>query len=338
LDQQPPVRARASSRPAQHLLVNATLELKERREDMSEDIPKPSLFDEATAKFKSVTSGAIRLALIVLFTVVAWRIAWSNFSLDLSKFDFSDLLAMILALFAMGMSVAFYFKSTDSSNQFYDNIYNFTQKTSEILGRIEERFGERLKHLDEGYGRIQSQFDGASRSPKEIEMKVKETEGKEEKEKEKLEETNKAMQQLMEKMTQRARLEEREKEEFYAKLQELESEKNTAQMRIREIEEDRNQMRHQLMMMEEGLMEESPEILHHPLIMDMIHHPEMRELLHAGAPAQIVQRHSRRFMDRLPKEHLEMLRDEGVINRKNEITPAGVILLRSMARRMGMKF
>lgn len=305
---------------------------------MPVDTPQQSKFDHALSSLKSLTSGAIRLSLIILFAVVAWRIAWSQFSLDLSKFDFSDLLAMILALFAMGMSVAFYFKSTDSSNQFYDNIYNFTQKTSEILGRIEERFGERLRHLDEGYGRIQSQFDGISRSPSEIQEKVKETEGKEEKEKEKLEEANKRMQQLMETLAQRAKLEQREKEEFYSKMQELESEKDLAQMRIREIEEDRNNMRHQLMMMEEGIMDEAPELLHHPFIMEMLHHPEMRELLHGGAPARILQRHSRRVMDRFPEEQLERLRDTGVINRRNEVTPAGVILLRSMARRMGMKF
>jgi uncharacterized protein YhaN len=305
---------------------------------MPEGNQKITKFDEAASKLKSVTSGAIRLAMIILFAVVAWRIAWSNFSLDLSKFDFSDLLAMILALFAIAMSVAFYFKSTDSSNQFYDNIYNFTQKTSEILGRIEERFGERLKHLDEGYGRIQSQFDGISRSPGEIEKKVKETEGKEEKEKEKLEETNKAMQQLMEELAQRARLEEKEKEEFYEKLQQLESEKDMAQKRIREIEEDRNQMRHQLLMMEEGVMEDTPELLHHPLIMEMLHHPEMRNLIHNGAPSRILQKQSRNFMARFPEEHLERLRDAGIINQRHEVTPAGVILLRSMARRMGMKF
>jgi hypothetical protein len=288
-----------------------------------------------TFKLKDLTSGALKLSLVILFGVVAWRIAWSNFSLDLSKFDFSDLLAMILALFAIGMSVGFYFKSTDSSNQFYDNIYNFTQKTSEILGRIEERFGERLKHLDEGYGRIQSQFEGISRSPSEIQEKVEETVGKEEKEKEKL---NKRMQHLMETLAERAQLEQREKEEFYAKMQELESEKDLAQMRIREIEEDRNNMRRQLMMMEESLIEESPELLHQPFIMEMLHHPEMHELLRGGAPVRILQRHSRRFMDRFPEEQLERLRDSGVINRRNEFTPAGVLLLRTMARRIGMKF
>lgn len=300
---------------------------------MSEDIQSWSKFDAAASKLRSVTSGALRFSLIILFAVVAWRIAWSNFSLDLSKFDFSDLLAMILALFAIGMSVAFYFKSTDSSNQFYDNIYNFTQKTSEILGRIEERFGERLKHLDEGYGRIQSQFDGISRSPGEIEQKVKETEGKQEKEKEKLEETNKEMQQLMETLAQRAKLEQQEKEEFYAKMQKLESEKDMAQKRIREIEEDRNQMRHQLMIMEEGIMEETPE-LHHPFILDIVHHPEMRLLLREGAPLHIMQKRFRSFLSKLPEEYLERLQDSGILNKRNEVTPAGVMLLRSVARRL----
>lgn len=304
---------------------------------MAEDTPKKTRFDEAASKLSSLTKGAIRISLIILFGVVAWRLAWSNVSLDLSKFDFSDLLALILALFAMAMSVAFYFKSTDSSNQFYDNIYNFTQKTSEILGRIEERFGERLRHLDEGYGRLQSHFDG-SKSPDEIEKKVKETEGKEKEEKEKLEETNRAMQELMETLAERAKLEQQEKEEFYSKLERLESERNHAQRRIREIEEDRDEMHRQLMMMEEGLIEDSPEILHHPFIVELIHHPEMRHLLRGDAPARIIQKHSREFMSRFPEEHLDRLRDGGVVNRRGEITPAGVILLRSVARRMGIEF
>ena len=92
-------------------------------------------------------------------------------------------------------------------------------------------------------------------------------------------------------------------------------------------------MRRQLMMMEEGLIEDSPEILHHPFIMEMIHHPEMRHLLDGDAPARIIQKLSREFMSRFPDEHLDRLRDAGVVNRRGEITPAGVILLRSVARR-----
>ena len=87
---------------------------------------------------------------IIFVAVFSWRIANSSFTLDLSNFKFSDLLALIMGLFAIGMSVAFFFKATDISNKFYDNVYRFTQETSELLGRIEAGFGERLKHMDEG--------------------------------------------------------------------------------------------------------------------------------------------------------------------------------------------
>lgn len=302
---------------------------------MQEDKPKQTKFDEAASKLSSLTKGGIRLSLIVLFGVASWRLAWSKFDLDFSKFDFSDLLAMILALFAMAMSVAFYFKSTDSSNQFYDNIYNFTQKTSEIFGRIEERFGERLRHLDEGYGRLQSHFDGSTnKSSDEIEQKVKEAEGKEKEEKEKLEETKRAMQELMETLAERAELQQQEKEEFYSKLEKLEAERNHAQERIREIEVDRDQLRRQLMMMEEGLIEDSPELLHHPFIREVIRQPEMRHLLRRNAPARIVQRHFPDIMSRFPEEIRERFRDAGIVNRGGEITPAGVLLLRTFARKL----
>nr|MBF0223652.1 hypothetical protein [Desulfobulbaceae bacterium] len=226
------------------------------------DNPKESLFEKAEWQIKKLTSLALKISIIIIFSVVAWRISLSSISFDLSKFDFSDLLAMILALFAMAMSVAFYFKSTDSTNQFYDNIYNFTQKTSEILGRIEERFGERLKHIDEGYGRIQSRFDGISNSSDEIEKKVKETEGKEEEEKRKLEEANKAMGKMLETLTQKAKLEQKDKEEFYQKMGELAAEKDMAQKRIQEMEVDRDHLQSQLHMMENDMMEGFHEIRH----------------------------------------------------------------------------
>lgn len=296
------------------------------------DIPTESKFDHAATRLKSLTSGAIRLSLIILFSVVAWRIAWSNFSLDLTKFDFSDLLAMILALFAIAMSVAFYFKSTDSSNQFYDNIYNFTQKTSEILGRIEERFGERLKHLDEGYGRIQSQFAGISKTPGEIEQKVKETEGKEKEEKEKLKEANRAMKQMMEQLAQRAKLQQQEKEEFYEKMAGLVAEKDMAEQRIREIEEDRDRMQQQLIMIKEDMLGDAHAI-RSPFIEELLHHPEIRSLVRKGAPAQILKQRSRGFFRDLPGKYQEALREAGILNSRNELTDAGALMLRSMSRK-----
>ncbi len=295
---------------------------------------KESKFEQAEDALKKFTSAGIRVAILILLGVAAWRLGWSDFTLDLSKFDFSDLLALILALFAVGMSVAFYFKSTDSSNQFYDNIYNFTQKTSEILGRIEERFGEQLRHLDEGYGRIESRFDGISKTPDEIEEKVKETEGKEEEEKQKLEETNRAMKELMEELTVRAKLQQQEKEEFYEKLGALAAEKDNAQERIREIEEDRDRMQKQLMLMEreiEGSMRE----IRSPLIEEFIHHPELQNLIMHEAPVEIINRELTRHLDRYPKLFISELQREGVLNEELELTKAGYIMLRRHRRRIG---
>ncbi|MFM2334285.1 MAG: hypothetical protein RIS91_288 [Bacteroidota bacterium] len=80
---------------------------------------------------------------ILVTLLLVYKLAVSNLSFDFSKFDFNALLALLLSLFAIGLSVAFYFKATDTSNLFYDNTYKFTKEISEILGRIEAGFGER---------------------------------------------------------------------------------------------------------------------------------------------------------------------------------------------------
>jgi hypothetical protein len=57
---------------------------------------------------------------------------------------------LLLAVFSVALSVAFYFKANETSNQFYHNTYEFTKDISELLGRIESGFGERLRHIEEG--------------------------------------------------------------------------------------------------------------------------------------------------------------------------------------------
>lgn len=87
-------------------------------------------------------------SLTILFIFKTWDTDFSNV---MSGFDFSDLLSLFLAMFSIGLSVLFYLKATETSNIFYDNTYRFTKDVSEILGRVEAGFGEKLKHLDEGY-------------------------------------------------------------------------------------------------------------------------------------------------------------------------------------------
>lgn len=107
---------------------------------------------------------------IILTALVSYKIATIDANLDFSNFNFSftDLLSLILAIFAISMSVALYFKATDTSNKFYDNTFKFTKDISEILGRIEAGFGARLKNLDEGYSGLRDSFQGSIGSSEEI--------------------------------------------------------------------------------------------------------------------------------------------------------------------------
>lgn len=95
----------------------------------------------------------------VLLLIIGYKVCFANYSFDLSKFSFSEFLSLFLALFSIAISVAFYFKATDSSSHFYDNTYKFTKDIAELLVKIESSFGEKLKHLDEAYTNIRDRFD-----------------------------------------------------------------------------------------------------------------------------------------------------------------------------------
>ncbi|WGU96460.1 hypothetical protein QJQ58_09600 [Paenibacillus dendritiformis] len=64
-----------------------------------------------------------------------------------------------MALFSVGLSALFYFKANETSNQFYDNTYQFTKDISEKIGRIEERFGKDLDNIDKNYSRMVDKID-----------------------------------------------------------------------------------------------------------------------------------------------------------------------------------
>ncbi|TOB71819.1 hypothetical protein CGJ99_23875, partial [Vibrio parahaemolyticus] len=53
--------------------------------------------------------------------------------------------------FSVALAALFYFKATETSNQFYDNTYKFTKQIAELLVKMESGFGEKLNKLDEGY-------------------------------------------------------------------------------------------------------------------------------------------------------------------------------------------
>ncbi|USL15775.1 hypothetical protein [Bacillus thuringiensis] len=72
----------------------------------------------------------------------------------------TDFLSIVLALFSIGLSVAFYFKSTDQSNKFYDDTTKFTKDTGMLLGEIKASFGEKLAHLSQENIVIRNSIEG----------------------------------------------------------------------------------------------------------------------------------------------------------------------------------
>jgi hypothetical protein len=59
------------------------------------------------------------LLLTGLVVVITWKVLNADFKIDLASFSFNDFLSMVLVLFSMALSVAFYFKANEASNQFY---------------------------------------------------------------------------------------------------------------------------------------------------------------------------------------------------------------------------
>lgn len=58
-----------------------------------------------------------------------------------------SIISMLLAFFSIFISIFFYFKADESNNRFYINSYNFMKEQSDLLGRIDERFTEKIESL-----------------------------------------------------------------------------------------------------------------------------------------------------------------------------------------------
>lgn len=171
------------------------------------------------------------VVILAFFGVLTFKLFSMELSLNIKEFTFTDFLSILVAFFAIGLSIAFYFKATDTSNKFYDNSYAFTREVSEILGRIEAGFGERLKHLDEGYSGIREKFDqfpfDRAKASAELEKEKAEIESKE-----------KEQHDLLEDLAKRAKLADAEKEELFTHIKTISRELDEAKRETRRLQRD----------------------------------------------------------------------------------------------------
>ncbi|WP_405328037.1 hypothetical protein [Leeuwenhoekiella sp. LLG6367-2.1] len=294
---------------------------------MEKTTKKETLPEDIRSKIKDRESWFKIIGGLILLALIAYKVAVSELNFDFSKFEFSDLLSLTLAIFSIGLSVAFYFKATDTSNKFYDNTYKFTKEISEILGRIEAGFGERLKHLDEGYTGLRDKFDGSpnNNNNEEIEEAKKELET----EKEQLESEMKQKNELLNELMNKAQLGDTEREEFTERInqreeqiQKLSSELRFLNRRLRNAERSReNDFIHSIdNMMRERLMRFISKDVDINMLLD--------------APIEFLVRRVKYDPSEHPESLTFPLQKMGFLDGEMKFTETGVELLRSIARRM----
>lgn len=181
-------------------------------------VSKDSVEDGIKKNSGFLTWGYLRdISAIIFLFVCAYRIAVMDVVVDLTGFSFTDVLSMFLAMSAIALSAAFYFKADESSQGFYNNTYHFTKDVSEILGRIESGFGEKLRHIDEGYSGLSQKFDRMpfDKSAAKADEETKEAE---------IQEQEAQRQNIIEDLMKRAHLAGEEKRELVSRLSQLSSE------------------------------------------------------------------------------------------------------------------
>lgn len=166
------------------------------------------------------------IVVLVIVAAVAYRVVIADIDL---KFDFPSFLSLLLALFAVGLSALFYFKTTDTSNQFYDNTHKFTNEVSQILGRIEAGFGERLKHLDEGQAGMMDRFDKMPFNVTEAREQVVEDEKK-------VAEYEARYQEAFNDLAERAKMNADEAKELFSTLNRTQAELDMSKEELRQLQ------------------------------------------------------------------------------------------------------
>jgi hypothetical protein len=166
-------------------------------------------------KFKLICWGVVTIFTTILLLLFIYNIVVGNYKFTFADLRFSDLLSLTMAIFAIFLSIAFYFKASETSNTFYNNTYHFTRHVSELLGRIESGFKEKLIHIDEGQTAIRARVDNipAYVNPESTKKEISEGEQKLKKE---LAEREELIKQLVE----NSALQGKEKDDFVSQLNE----------------------------------------------------------------------------------------------------------------------
>ncbi|GEN29656.1 hypothetical protein HVA01_33020 [Halovibrio variabilis] len=265
-----------------------------------------------------MSTGTIKdIAIIAIIAIVGWKIIAADFSFTFENIRTSDLLSLLLALFAIGLSVALFIKANEISNMFYDNMYKFTKDNSELLGRMESGFGEQLRHLDQGYSGLRDKFD-------KLPLDLGKTREKVEDEKAEVVKLKSEKEELLNQLAERANLQEEEKQELFSRLQQSEAQLNRAERLMR---------RHQRKLRDA----EDAETTINGVLVRAIKHTQRKvvRLLDIddfeSSDDDDIYNSWILIKDELPRVYLKDLRNGRVLDRDFLLTPKGIQFFRDVA-------
>lgn len=132
-----------------------------------------------------------------------------------NQFSFESLLSLMLAFFSIFISIFFYFKADETSNRFYETSYDFMKDVSVTLGKIEERFGEKLNSLND---------------------KITNLSVEKEEKKEELQTVEDEKQKVINELLDKAKLDASQKEAYLAKLRDKEAEAVSLRRQLADID------------------------------------------------------------------------------------------------------
>ncbi|NKI34011.1 hypothetical protein HFP89_02375 [Wenzhouxiangella sp. XN79A] len=259
------------------------------------------------------------LSVLVLVGVLAYKM-WET-PIELTV-DFPVLLSLLLALFSVGLASLFYFKATQASNAFYDNTHKFTREIAQLLVKIESGFGEKLRHIDEGYTAMR---DYLQNTPGSQSSDIEETKKKVEAEKEEIRELLEERNQVIRSLVERSELEREEKDRVLSELSEKEQELENAHEQL-------NKMNKRLFM--ERLRRRQPTDHESQGGLAMYTKgyviPRLGEHVVTKAPRQILKRRFNDLSNELPRPYLDDLEAEGYFS--DGLTAEGLNWLRALAK------
>jgi len=256
---------------------------------------------------------------ILFASVFAYKIIIFPFTVQL---DFVALLSLLLALFSIGLSALFYFKATETSNQFYDNTFKYTKDIAQLLVKIESEFGEKLKHLDEGYTNMR---DLLQYTKKDTKTDIKEANEELKEEENVLEEKLKERNKLIEELAVKANLQEKEKSDFIDKLDQKDNELSSARREIHFLRKKLEQAKAGT----NDLSIDLPNILI-KYIQDHFLKSYNRDFI-ITTPSARLNEEFKKFTETLPDKTKYMLLRHNIVDEEGDLTPVGIKLMRGLA-------